>query len=70
MPDEQRQSKTDATNTKPCPSCGKDVPTGGGGAPHEPFCSKRCRSADLGHWLNGSYRISRDINDADLDTID
>jgi len=22
-----------------------------------PFCSERCKMADLGRWLNGSYRI-------------
>jgi endogenous inhibitor of DNA gyrase (YacG/DUF329 family) len=22
-----------------------------------PFCSARCRSIDLGNWLDGSYRI-------------
>jgi tRNA threonylcarbamoyladenosine biosynthesis protein TsaE len=24
-----------------------------------PFCSKRCRSVDLGRWLGGGYRITR-----------
>jgi endogenous inhibitor of DNA gyrase (YacG/DUF329 family) len=23
-----------------------------------PFCSERCRLADLGKWLDGGYRIS------------
>jgi endogenous inhibitor of DNA gyrase (YacG/DUF329 family) len=23
-----------------------------------PFCSQRCRAADLGSWLNESYRIA------------
>jgi endogenous inhibitor of DNA gyrase (YacG/DUF329 family) len=22
-----------------------------------PFCSERCKMADLGRWLNGSYRV-------------
>ncbi|HEX2445885.1 MAG TPA: DNA gyrase inhibitor YacG [Vicinamibacterales bacterium] len=22
-----------------------------------PFCSERCRMADLGRWLSGSYRV-------------
>ena len=22
-----------------------------------PFCSERCRMADLGHWLSGDYRV-------------
>ena len=25
--------------------------------PYRPFCSQRCRAADLGSWLNESYRI-------------
>ena len=32
-----------------------------------PFCSQRCRAADLGSWLNESYRISSDAADEDLD---
>lgn len=26
--------------------------------PNFPFCSKRCKSIDLGKWLNEEYRIS------------
>ena len=26
-------------------------------APWAPFCSQRCKDADLGRWLNGTYRI-------------
>jgi endogenous inhibitor of DNA gyrase (YacG/DUF329 family) len=22
-----------------------------------PFCSERCKAADLGHWLSGNYRV-------------
>ena len=25
--------------------------------PWRPFCSERCRMADLGRWLSGDYRI-------------
>ena len=25
-----------------------------------PFCSERCKLADLGHWLSGDYRIAGD----------
>ena len=32
-----------------------------------PFCSQRCRSADLGKWLDGGYRISAPISEEDLD---
>ena len=37
---------------RPCPICGK---------PSEPrfrpFCSARCRTIDLGRWIDGRYRI-------------
>ena len=23
----------------------------------QPFCSERCKLADLGHWLQGDYRV-------------
>jgi endogenous inhibitor of DNA gyrase (YacG/DUF329 family) len=36
-------------------------------APHRPFCSPRCKSIDLGSWLDGRYRISRQIEEEDLD---
>jgi endogenous inhibitor of DNA gyrase (YacG/DUF329 family) len=32
-----------------------------------PFCSERCRSADLGKWLDGAYRIGAPISEEDLD---
>ena len=39
-----------------CPTCAKVI------KPREenkafPFCSERCRMADLGRWLNEEYRI-------------
>jgi endogenous inhibitor of DNA gyrase (YacG/DUF329 family) len=27
------------------------------GNPWRPFCGERCRSADLGAWASGSYRV-------------
>ena len=41
-----------------CPTCGGPV-----GAPSEqnrsfPFCSARCRTIDLGKWLDERYRIA------------
>jgi endogenous inhibitor of DNA gyrase (YacG/DUF329 family) len=36
-------------------------------APHRPFCSPRCKSIDLGSWLDGSYRMSRNLEEEDLD---
>lgn len=42
-----------------CPICGKENeffadPVG-------PFCSKRCKLADLGAWLNEDYKISEPL---------
>jgi len=39
-----------------CPICKKvlDVPPD---HPSRPFCSPRCKLADLGNWLDGAYRI-------------
>jgi len=46
----------------PCPTCQKPV------KPREenptfPFCSDRCRMADLGRWLNEEYRIPVEESD-------
>ncbi len=36
-----------------------------------PFCSERCKMADLGRWLRGDYRIPvTDREDAELDDAD
>ena len=33
-----------------------------------PFCSERCKLADLGHWLSGDYRVPGDpLPSADTD---
>jgi endogenous inhibitor of DNA gyrase (YacG/DUF329 family) len=31
--------------------------------PYRPFCSERCKLADLGSWLNGDYRLPADEPD-------
>lgn len=49
---------------KPCPSC--DSPVGPFVADW-PFCSSRCRAADLGRWLDGRHTISRPLEERDLD---
>ena len=35
-----------------CPICGKRARK-----ETRPFCSERCANIDLGHWLDGDYRI-------------
>lgn len=36
--------------------------------PHFPFCSARCKTIDLGKWLNEEYRISASLPDAETMT--
>jgi endogenous inhibitor of DNA gyrase (YacG/DUF329 family) len=56
-----------------CPTCKKTIKaTGANSEPRSstlPFCSARCRSADLGSWLNESYRVATTTDDEDLDAI-
>lgn len=39
-----------------CPTCGSEVAAD---AATFPFCTPRCRMADLGRWFNGTFTISR-----------
>ena len=39
-----------------CPSCGRNVLL-----QRAPFCSRRCAQVDLGKWLTGTYKISRNV---------
>ena len=65
MSEERERIDNDTVQTqRTCPSCGKDV---AGGSPHYPFCSKRCQQIDLGRWADESYRISRPIEQRDLE---
>ncbi len=45
-----------------CPICKKAVKSSG---PDFPFCSKRCRTIDLGKWASGNYVISSPVKDAE-----
>jgi endogenous inhibitor of DNA gyrase (YacG/DUF329 family) len=42
-----------------CPICKKPVDPESIGEPKSffPFCSERCRTVDLGRWLDGKYQI-------------
>ena len=44
-----------------CTICGKPAV-----ARFRPFCSNRCADRDLGHWLDGDYRIPA-VDDAEPD---
>lgn len=52
-----------------CPTCASDVPARESNA-FFPFCSKACRLADLGQWLDGGYRIPQDPSDEDLEELE
>jgi endogenous inhibitor of DNA gyrase (YacG/DUF329 family) len=52
-----------------CPTCGRVFEPSEATQPFRPFCSARCRAADLGKWLNGGYRIASPLTDeADLES--
>lgn len=35
-----------------------------------PFCSERCKMADLGRWFAGDYRVAGSDRPADMDDIE
>ncbi len=49
-----------------CPTCAAEteIPDD---APFRPFCSQRCKMADLGAWLDEAYRISRPLRADDVE---
>jgi hypothetical protein len=50
-----------------CPTCGRQFADSEEVRGYRPFCSARCRAADLGKWLDGGYRIEAPISEEDLD---
>ncbi|MEO2068516.1 MAG: DNA gyrase inhibitor YacG [Desulfurobacteriaceae bacterium] len=38
-----------------CPNCKKEATWEGN--PYRPFCSEKCKLADLSKWLNEEYRV-------------
>ena len=50
-----------------CPTCRRELEGTRAEIPTLPFCSPRCRAADLGSWLNGGFRISSPVAEEDLD---
>lgn len=51
----------------PNPTCRRTLEGTFADYPTLPFCSARCRAADLGSWLNESYRIGSPLTEEDLD---
>ena len=50
-----------------CPTCRRAIEEKETATPFSPFCSERCRLADLGTWLDGAYRIGAPVTEEDLD---
>jgi endogenous inhibitor of DNA gyrase (YacG/DUF329 family) len=50
-----------------CPTCRRPLTGKPEEQPFHPFCSERCRTIDLGNWLDASYRIGAPIEEEDLD---
>ncbi len=50
-----------------CPICKRAIPAADRAAPFRPFCSSRCKTIDLGGWLDANYRISNAAAEEDLD---
>ena len=58
--------------TPQCPTCKRALTVEPGATlaqtwPHRPFCSERCRTIDLGSWLDSAFRISTPASEEDLD---
>jgi tRNA threonylcarbamoyladenosine biosynthesis protein TsaE len=51
-----------AARSQPCRTCGKPIDAG---LRTWPFCSDRCRMADLGAWFKGGYKVSRPLQPDD-----
>ncbi len=53
-----------------CSGCKSVVPSEVGLRPEGfPFCSERCRMLDLGHWLEGDYKLPQPIAPDDHEAI-
>ncbi len=49
-----------------CPACGRETEWSPANR-YRPFCSERCRTADLGGWFSERYRISSPAAPEDLE---
>ena len=41
-----------------CPICDAPMPGDWSEYPDYPFCTKRCRTIDLGRWLSEDYKVA------------
>ena len=53
--------------TAACPTCKTPVEES---APTFPFCNDRCKQIDLGRWFNEDYKVTRPIEQADIEEDD
>ena len=51
-----------------CPICKRELSPSEGMPAFGPFCSARCRSIDLGCWLDGRYAISSTPEESEDET--
>ncbi|MDA0340063.1 MAG: DNA gyrase inhibitor YacG [Proteobacteria bacterium] len=58
-------SKLGGGNGGGCAICGKPVDQA-----HRPFCSGRCKTIDLGRWLDGDYRLPSEDAPDEAEIID
>ena len=69
MKDRPSTSHDAGTRVIRCPGCGGDSVYAASNA-YRPFCSARCRGADLGAWASEGYRVpSVPSNDDDPDDL-
>lgn len=47
-----------------CPICGRPADPQG---QFFPFCGDRCKTIDLGRWAKGDYKVSRPLEEKDLE---
>jgi endogenous inhibitor of DNA gyrase (YacG/DUF329 family) len=52
-----------------CPICDVPMPGDWSEYPEYPFCSKRCRTIDLGRWLGEEYKLSSGGGPSDAHTV-
>jgi endogenous inhibitor of DNA gyrase (YacG/DUF329 family) len=48
-----------------CPICEKPIARA-----NSPFCSPRCKTIDLGRWLDGNYRLPSEDEPDEAEIID
>jgi len=58
---------SEPSQRNPCPTCAAPVDQSSNSYP---FCSHRCRLADLNKWFSEDYKLSRPIEQSDIEEGD